>query len=275
MITKIRNFARHFRQIAEISTLINNSDFLQKNLYDNKKYQDISKLNRYEFSAFSQNGEDGIIEEIFNRIGTTNQFFVEFGSSDGIESNSTYLLYKGWNGLFIDGSQDNIDTIKRNCTGIISQGRLKALYSFITAENIEPLLKNADVPKEMDFLSIDIDRNDYYVWDAIKAYHPRVVCIEYNAVFRPGCEFVVTYEATAVWDNSSHFGASIESLYKLGIRKGYKLVACCFAGVNAFFVREDLIGDKFIPPFTPENHYEPPRYFLSSIRSGHQRKVIL
>jgi hypothetical protein len=251
------------------------SSYLQKHLYDNEKYQNPSKLNRYEFSAFSQNGEDGIIEEIFNRIGTANQFFVEFGSSDGIETNSTYLLYKGWNGVFIDGSEDNVNTIKNNYANIISKGQLKVFCNFITAENIESLLGNADVPKELDFLSIDIDRNDYYVWDAINAYNPRVVCIEYNAVFRPGCEFVIPYEATAVWDRSSHFGASIESLYKLGQRKGYKLVACCFAGVNAFFVREDLVKDKFIPPFTPKNHYEPPRYFVGGFRGGHPRKIML
>jgi hypothetical protein len=250
-------------------------EYLQKFLYDNEKYQSPDKLNRYEFSAFSQNGEDGIIEEIFNRIGSTDKFFVEFGSSDGVENNSAYLLHKGWNGVFIDGSQDNVNTICKNCAGIISQGRLKVLCNFITAENIEILFGNAGVSKEFDFLSIDIDRNDYYVWDAIKSYRPRVVCIEYNAVFRPGCEFIVPYDANAAWDGSSHHGASIESLYKLGLQKGYKLVACCFAGVNAFFVREDLIGDKFTPPFTPKNHYEPPRFFLGSFRGGHPRKIVL
>jgi hypothetical protein len=276
--TKFKSLAKwlfNFARVNKAEIEMEFSDYLEKHLYCNEKYQNPSKLNRYEFSAFSQNGEDGIIEEIFNRIGVVNRFFVEFGSSNGIETNSTYLLYKGWSGVFIDGSQNNIKFIKKNYTSLISQGRLKAVCSFITAENIENLFRNTNVPEEFDFLSIDIDRNDYYVWDAIKLYHPRVVCIEYNAVFRPDCWFVVPYEASFVWDKSSHFGASIEALYKIGIQKGYKLVACCFAGVNAFFVREDLIGNKFIPPFTPKNHYEPPRYFLAGFRGGHPRKIVL
>ncbi|MDR1653385.1 MAG: hypothetical protein LBS01_07045 [Prevotellaceae bacterium] len=272
-IERIIAFASRAATQTEIQMA--NVDFLQKHLYNNEKYQNPSKLNLHEFSAFSQNGEDGIIEEIFKRIGTTNQFFVEFGTESGVETNSTYLLYKGWKGVFIDGSRKNVEDIHNFFSGVISQSRLQVLCSFITAENIETLLDSADVPKELDFLSIDIDRNDYYVWNAIKAYRPRVVCIEYNAVFRPGCEFVVPYEATSMWDGSSHTGASLESLYKLGIQKGYKLVGCCFAGVNAFFVREDLVKNLFVPPFTPDNHYEPPRYFLASHRGGHPRKIIL
>jgi hypothetical protein len=268
-------FAFAGRSVTQTLTEIEAVDFLQKHLYSSEKYQNSGRLNRYEFSAFSQNGEDGIIEEIFNRIGVTNQFFVEFGTESGVETNSTYLLYKGWQGVFMDGSGKNIEDMRKHFSNVIAQGRLQAFCSFITAENIENLLENANVPKELDFLSVDVDRNDYYIWEAIKTFRPRVVCIEYNAVFRPGCEFVVPYEPTAVWDGTSNFGASIESLCKLGIQKGYKLVACCFAGVNAFFVREDLINDRFAMPFSPEYHYEPPRYFLGGARGGHPRRIAL
>jgi hypothetical protein len=274
MKTKLKSFAKRFFNFVRMSVM-EYYDYLQKHLYGNEKYQNSGRLNRYEFSAFSQNGEDGIIEEIFNRIGVTNRFFVEFGTESGVETNSTYLLYKGWQGVFMDGGEKNIKDVHKNFSSAISEGRLRAFCNFITAENIENLFKNANVPKEFDFLSIDIDRNDYYIWEAIKTFRPRVVCIEYNAVFRPGCEFIVPYEPTAVWDGTSNFGSSIESLYKLGIQKGYKLVACCFAGVNAFFVREDLINDRFTTPFSPEYHYEPPRYFLASIRGGHPRKIVL
>jgi hypothetical protein len=276
-MNKIKTIAKRFSFFARKSvTEIMCEDFLQRNLYRCEKYHTKGKLNRYEFSAFSQNGEDGIIEEIFNRIGTTNSYFAEFGSSDGLETNSTYLLFKGWSGLFIDGSKKNINAIKKNFAGVISQGRLKALCHFITAENIGNLFESVDVPKELDFLSIDIDRNDYYVWDALsRTYNPRVVCIEYNSVFRPGCEFVIPYDSTAMWDGTVNFGASIDSLYKLGVKLRYKLIACDFAGINAFFVREDLVENRFDEPFTPENHYMPPRYFLSASRSGHPRKFTL
>ncbi len=250
-------------------------DYRQKNLYDNEKYKNPKKLNRFEFSAFSQNGEDGIIEEIFKRIGTTNRFFVEFGVETGIETNGTYLLYKGWNGYWIDGTQKNVDAIKQNFSTAISSKQLQVKCSFITAENIEELFREASVPQEFDLLSIDIDRNDYYIWNAIQTYSPRVVIIEYNSIFRPGCEFVVPYKADKWWDGTSNFGASLESLYLLGQAKGYKLVACDFTGVNAFFVREDLVAGHFADPFTPGNHYEPPRYFLSTYKSGHKRNVIL
>lgn len=250
-------------------------DYLQRNLYGNEKYQQANKLNRYEFQAFSQNGEDGIIEEIFKRIGTANRFFVEFGVETGVETNTTYLLYQGWGGYWIDGSQKHIDAIQQNFSKAISSNRLKIACRFITAENIENLFREADVPEEFDLLSIDIDRNDYHVWKAIHSYRPRVVIIEYNAIFRPGCDFIVPYDPAATWDKTSNFGAGLESLYQLGLKKGYQLVACCFSGTNAFFVREDLTGNHFEGPYTPANHYEPPRYFLASAKSGHRRKVNL
>jgi hypothetical protein len=249
-------------------------NYLRKELFENVKYASDQKLNKYEFSAFSQNGEDGIIEEIFKRIGTTNRFFVEFGVETGIECNTVYLLHQGWSGYWIDGSDSHVKSIKKNFSNIISSNRLRVTCDFITGENIEHLFKAADVPVELDLLSIDIDRNDYYVWNAIQSYFPRVVIIEYNAIFRPGCEFIVPYDAQAVWDGTSNFGSSIESLYKLGLKKGYKLVACDFHGVNAFFIRKDLVNDKFDAPFIPENHYEPPRYFLSA-KTGHRRNVVL
>ena len=249
-------------------------DYLQRHLFNNPRYQADDKLNRFEFQAFSQFGEDGIIEEIFRRIGTTNQYFVEFGVETGVETNTTYLLYKGWKGLWLDGSDENINTIKQNFSKAFAKGNLNAIQGFITAENIEQLFQKGNVPVEFDLLSIDIDRNDYYVWDAIRHYQPRVVIIEYNSIFRPGCEFVVDYDANAMWDGTSNTSASLESLYQLGLKKGYKLVASTFSGVNAFFVREDLIKDKFTGPFTAENHFESPKYFLYHT-PGHPRKVVL
>jgi len=250
------------------------SRYLQANLFNHPKYQAPNKLNRFEFQAFSQFGEDGIIEEIFKRIGTTNRYFVEFGVENGSETNTTYLLYQNWEGLWIDGSPEQTSLVSQSFARCISKKKLTVLTSFITAENIEQLFHQGDVPAEFDLLSIDIDRNDYYVWQAITQYRPRVVIIEYNSIFRPGCEFVVDYNANAMWDGTSNTSASLESLYQLGLSKGYKLVASSFSGVNAFFIREDLLGDHFTGPFTAENHYEPPKYFLYHT-PGHPRKIQL
>lgn len=249
-------------------------NYIQANLYNNPKYDSPDKLTKFEYQAFSQFGEDGIIREIFRRIGTTNRYFVEFGVEDGSETNSTYLLYQGWKGLWIDGDPANIHSINHSCANAVRTGQLTAMESFITAENIEQLFAKGGVPQEFDLLSIDIDRNDYYIWKAINHYRPRVVIIEYNSIFRPGDHFVVNYDANAMWDKSSNFGASLESMTALGLEKGYRLVGSSFAGLNAFFVREDVMGDHFTGPFTAENHYEPPRYFLYT-KNGHPRKLSL
>ncbi|MES2005959.1 MAG: hypothetical protein V4450_15680 [Bacteroidota bacterium] len=249
-------------------------NYIETNLYNNPKYDTPDKLTKFEYQAFSQFGEDGITREIFRRIGTTNQYFVEFGVEDGSETNTTYLLYKGWKGLWIDGGAENIAAINQSCANAVRTGQLTAIESFITAENIESIFAKGNVPQEFDLLSIDIDRNDYYIWKAITHYKPRVVIIEYNSIFRPGDHFVVDYDANAMWDKSSNFGASLETMTQLGMEKGYRLVASSFAGLNAFFVREDVMGDHFTGPFTAENHYEPPRYYLYTKR-GHPRKISL
>ena len=88
------------------------SDELRLNLLANQKYTDKARLERYGFKAYSQNDEDGIIQEIFNRIGVTNKTFVEFGAYDGLENNTTYLLMKGWRGLWIDGDPKKMKILR-------------------------------------------------------------------------------------------------------------------------------------------------------------------
>jgi hypothetical protein len=245
-------------------------DYLQKYLFQNPKYSDPKKLTLYEYQVYSQNGEDGIIQEIFKRIGTTNKFFFEFGVDNNIECNTLLLLLQGWTGCWLDGDKKQVGFIKNTFKDLISQNKLLVSQAFITAENIESLLAEARAPKDLDLLSIDIDGNDYWVWKAISKYKPRVVVIEYNAMFKPPIEFSVSYEPDKQFIVRSHFGASLKSLEILASLKGYKLVGCNFTGANAFFIREDLIGDKFHEPFTAENHHEPPRYFLID-KVGHKR----
>lgn len=245
--------------------------YLNTVFHENGDYVTTRRMNRFGYQVYSQNDEDGIIEEIFNRIGTTNKSFVEFGAGDGMSSNTTYLLLKDWTGVWIEARPDYIERIKSQFGSLISTKKLRVEQAFITAENIEWLLNEFGVPKEFDLLSIDIDGNDYWVWRAIEKFRPRAVVIEYNALFRPRDKWVMKYNPQHVWDGSSYQGASLKSLEILGEQKGYKLVGCNFIGVNAFFVREDLVGDKFFRPFTAESQYEPPRYYLYR-RSGHRRQ---
>ena len=272
-ITQIRNILHVVLKKIDDDKGLKVSQFLSDNLYNNPKYNSSKRLNKHEYQVFSQNGEDGIISEIFNRIGTTNKYFIEFGVENGLECNSTNLLYKQWNGLWIEGSSHFSKEVSERFKDLVDGGRLKVQNEFISAENIESLFDKADSPLEPDLLSIDIDYNDYYVWKAITKYKPRVVIIEYNSVFRPDTHFVVKYNANRMWDKTSYFGASLLALEQLGLEKGYCLVGAVFTGSNAFFVRMDLVGDLFEAPFTAENHYEPNRDFLY-YKAGHPKNHI-
>ncbi|HTV60921.1 MAG TPA: hypothetical protein VMJ93_18755 [Verrucomicrobiae bacterium] len=232
------------------------------------RYRESRRLLQYGFKIYSQHDEDGIVEEIFRRIGTTNRFFVEFGVGEGVENCTTYCLLKDWKGVWIDGSAECFERLQRTFEFLIAQGRLRAKYSFIMAENIESLFEELEVPKEFDFLSIDIDRNDYWVWKAIVNYRPRLVAIEFNSSFGKSASCVVPYHSRAIWDGTNYTGCSLKALENLGNEKGYRLVGCSFSGVTSFLVREDLLGDHFASPYTSENHYEPPRYFVR-MPNGH------
>ncbi|MCX6736554.1 MAG: hypothetical protein NTW73_00470 [Candidatus Parcubacteria bacterium] len=192
------------------------------------KNRKIKDINLFEQRFYSQNGEDGIIKIIFDKIKTTNRFCIEFGIGPN-EGNTIYLKKKNWNCLWMDGNGDG-ENIRKE---------------YITAENINELFNKYNVSKEFDLLSIDIDSNDYWVWKAINGYFPRVVVIEYNASIPLTESRVVEYDPNLIWDGTSYFGASLLALKKLGDSKGYTLIACDNKGVNAFFVRNDLIKNNF------------------------------
>ncbi|RKX44843.1 MAG: hypothetical protein DRP64_05730 [Verrucomicrobia bacterium] len=233
------------------------------------KYADPLSLVPHGRKMFSQSDEDGIIIEIFRRIGTTNKTFVEFGCGDGIENNSYALLFQDWNGLWIDGSPKNIGKIRKGLPKTIASGQIKVVESFITKDNINELISAHITDKEIDLLSVDIDGNDYFVWDAITCVSPRVLIMEYNAKFAPPVRYCMEYNPRHMWDYTDHGGVSLKFIEEKAADKGYSLVGCNLCGVNAFFVRNDLLDDKFEPPFTAEKHYEPARHHFAKIKSGH------
>lgn len=255
-------------------------------------------INLHEKKFYSQNGEDGIIEFIFSKIGTTNKFFVEFGVGDGFECNTVYLLdKKGWKGLMMDyGADQQIQwenvmkkawsnrklslvaslqkdlrfakkILKRSTRSAYSKRDVK--IEKVTAENIQDLFQKYNVPKNFDLLSIDIDYNDYWVWNAIVDYFPRVVVIEYNSSIPPTESRVVPYDPNAKWDGTNYFGASLLALKNLGQRKGYTLIGCDNNGVNAFFCKSDLIQGKKIKNI--EELYKAPKYgeIVNGVYIGH------
>jgi hypothetical protein len=196
-----------------------------------------------EFTVFSQWGEDGILQHLLRHVAISRKIFVEFGVENYTESNTRFLLLNNnWAGLVIDGSSSNIDFIKND--DIYWRHNLKAEHAFITKENINNLIYRNGIGGEIGLLSIDIDGNDYWVWEAIDVVLPSVVVVEYNSRFGPDKAVTVPYDAGFVQSvahpSGLYFGASLAALCLLGKRKGYSFVGCNKGGNNAFFVRSEL-----------------------------------
>jgi hypothetical protein len=209
----------------------------------NRQKENIESLAGVEFQVFSQRGEDGIIQYITDRIAIPNKIFVEFGVENYTESNTRFLLVNNnWSGLAIDGSKDNIRFIKRDY--IYWKYDITAVHSFITKDNINKLISDYTSVTDIGLLSVDIDGNDYWVWDAISVIHPRIVVVEYNAVFGAQKQVTVPYKEDFIRRKAHYsdlyFGASLNALVQLGNKKGYDFIGVASGGINAFFVRKDL-----------------------------------
>ena len=210
-----------------------------------------------EFRAFSQWGEDGIIQFLIRNVPINRKIFVEFGVQNYTESNTRFLLINNnWSGLVIDGGSEEIAYIKND--PIYWQYNLKAVNSFITKDNINQILSNNGIQGEIGLLSVDIDGNDYWVWQAIDCINPAIVVSEYNFRFGANKAVTVPYDASFVRSKAHYsniyYGASLKALCILADRKGYALVGCNSAGNNAFFVRKDLKPDA-INEITVEEGY--------------------
>jgi hypothetical protein len=201
------------------------------------------ELQDNEFQVFSQWGEDGIIQMLLRHIEIPNKIFIEFGVENYTESNTRFLLINdNWAGLVIDGSPENISYIKQD--SIYWQRNLKAVQAFIDKDNINKIIAENGIKGEIGILSIDIDGNDYWVWQAIDVVAPAIVIIEYNSRFGKDKAVTIPYNPSFV-RSEAHYsmlyaGASLKALYNLGKAKGYSFVGCNSVGNNAFFVRQDL-----------------------------------
>ena len=216
-------------------------------LLENFQRKQSSKIIDYEFQVFSQWGEDGIISYLVNNLDIENNFFIEFGVGNYLESNTRFLLKKfNWSGLIIDSSQKNINYIKKD--KIYWQHNINALCEFVSRENINKIFLENVSQKNIGLLSIDIDGNDYWVWKAITTIDPSIVVIEYNSILGNSKNYTVPYsknfERNRAHYSNLYYGASLPALVKLGKEKGYALVTCNSAGNNAFFVKKNLLNDK-------------------------------
>ena len=258
---ELKDRLRHLEKIAKINTEIS-AWKVKTDILDQPRYKDDKRLLKYGFKAYSQTDEDGIIQEIFQRIGVTNKTFIEIGVGNGLENNTLFLLLKGWKGFWVDGDLKNIKAIHNKFLFLQDSGRLNIKQAWIDKDNIDSLINDFGLPQEIDLLSIDIDGNDYHVFKNIVSLNPRVVVIEYNATLPPPVKWVMTYDQCHTKTNTDYFGASLKSFEYLFQKKGYLLVGCNIIGVNAFFVRKDLIGEHFHSDCSAENHYEELKNWL-------------
>ena len=243
-------------------------DLIVATVLSGPRYSDPRHLCRFEGQVYSQHGEDGIISEILRRIGETNRRFVEVGVGDGLENNTVYRLAQGWSGHWFEADEQHLQRIARTLPGEMISGRLRAVHARMTAENAAEIMRQHDVPIAFDLLSLDIDRNTSHLWRALAHLEPRIVVVEYNSSIPQDDAWEVEYQADVNWDGSLYFGASLASFHALGESLGYVLVGCDLSGSNAFFVRRELVNDRFTGPFTAAAMYEPPRYYLVG-RPGH------
>ncbi|HUB95461.1 MAG TPA: hypothetical protein VL993_06065 [Stellaceae bacterium] len=194
-------------------------------------------LDPYRRNVTSQNGEDGIIARIFDVIGTTNRWCVEFGAWDGKLHSNTWTLIRdqGWTGVLIEGEADRFADLEKAYADCGARTHLMRRFVGLDPGNrLDDLLSQVSTPEECDLISIDIDGNDWHIWNSLTTFHPRVVVIECNPSIENDIYFVQHYGPLV------HHGASMLALVELGRSKGYELVAS--TGVNGFFVRTDLFA---------------------------------
>ena len=239
------------------------------NQIKNKEFQSRS-LKDVEFSIFSQFGDDGIIQWLTQNLEIPNKTFIEFGVEDFSESNSRFLMMNdNWSGFVMDGSELNIKNLKSSYYYWKYELASKAV--FINKDNINDLIQEQEFNREVGLLHIDIDGNDYYIWDEINVIEPIIVIVEFNGIFGKDRSLSVIYDKDFIRNNSHYsfllFGSSIKSLYQLAEEKGYSFIGCNSGGNNAYFVRNDKLNDV-VKSATLEQGYVESKYRESRDKNG-------
>ncbi len=231
---------------------------------------DYDSLADFEYKVFSQFGDDGIIQFLTRILKLQHKTFIEFGVENYLESNTRFLLQKdNWSGFVLDGSQPNIDELR--ASHFFWKYDLIARSAFITKENISDLLAGGLKSwGGVDLLHIDIDGNDYWIWEAI-SLSPAIVIIEYNSSFGIDRAITVPYEPyfrrTRAHFSNLYWGSSLKALHILSLRKGYAFVGCNSAGNNAYFVHRDFMNE-WVKEVSLESGYVISKYRESRDENG-------
>jgi len=230
-------------------------------------------LTRYERIWHSQNGEEGVLEEIFSRIGTSNKYFVEFGAADGVWYSNTARFRDelGWRGLGLEGDPDKVEAL----------GPLADKYNIkcemVFSRNVNDLFQKYQVPPHFDLLSLDIDGDDYYVWKALTDFRPRVVIIETNPGIPNDVPLTIVEGETGCCPKEwqGYFGANLRCMYRLAKEKGYTFVTT--VNFNAVFVEREwfhLLGCPYLTEDDAVKHCFKPRQYWYDHRDLKNRQWI-
>jgi hypothetical protein len=232
-----------------------------KLLSKQQNFIDSNNINDHEFKIFSQRGEDGIIQYLIKHVPVKNKIFIEFGVENYMESNTRFLMMNddNWSGFVMDASGRNINSIKKR--DWFWKYDLRVQKAFIDRDNINDILAETNF-KDIGLLSIDIDGNDYWIFEEIDftELNPAIIVIEYNALFGKERAISVPYDKnfnrTKAHYSNLFFGASLPALTYIAEKKGYDLIGCNDAGSNAFFVKKELLeGNAKISKIDIQNAY--------------------
>lgn len=239
----------------------------KKIIYGKKQFyrfqKKLDKINEHEFKITSQNNEDGLIDFIFKKI-PHNKNFVEIGIGY-YECNSLNLIKNGWNGKIIEINKDEILALKKNLPHYYPQSRVEFVNSEVTKDNINNLVFSDNLNKEIDFFSLDIDGNDYWVLKNINLSNVKVICCEYNS-WLGNKKLVMKHNKNFRYANDAIYGASLVAITDLLKQRGFSLVATESTNINAFFVKDEfkdkfeiLSPTKIIREYGTQHHYSPER----------------
>lgn len=206
----------------------------------------LSDPTTWEFSGFSQNGEDGVIDVLSRQLKTRNRYFIEIGASDGLENNTAWLaLAQRWSGIWVDGDPGSSQWSERMFTAL-NYG-LESLNLFVTKENVTRLT-DAALHMDPDVFSLDIDGNDFYLASMLleHGFRPKIFVVEYNSSFGPERSVSIPYQADFRRGHDLYYGCSVSAWRRLFEKWGYAFVTVELNGVNAFFIDPAQFDAAFV-----------------------------
>lgn len=212
-------------------------------LYKNYFYE------KYKNNVYSQNGEDGIVEELFKRLNINTGWVCEFGAWDGIHLSNTFnLIKKGFNGVLIESNKQKYKDLIKTADKYSNITPINSMVGYLEKDTLlDNILKKTDIPKDFDLLSIDVDSCDYFIWDSLTQYNPKIVIIEINSSVDP-------YNEDWIYTpNHKHYTTTaFRPMYNLGLSKGYRFVL--HTG-NMIFARNDLFEQLDISYIDPLENF--------------------